>query len=241
MLDHIGYIATRALQVPIRSRNAHERDGRRNRNDGESHVLQPPDPVGQAAQSRHRGFGADGRPHGRSGGFRPRSPGTCPGPGKRVRRRSGQRGPPHGSGVNGRLSSPRTCPDPRRGIILAPSTFVIPAPPASVIPAKAGIHTSWERGRPARNTPKAWVFGHGISGVSRKDTGAPPVCRFAGLRLATGETPASVRTRRFQDAGQPRSRSDFSAWSSARSARTSARSSACSVWRASECSASISW
>ena len=40
--------------------------------------------------------------------------------------------------------------------------------------------------------------GHGISGVSRKETGVPPVCRFAGLWPAAGETPASVRTRRSQ-------------------------------------------
>ena len=90
MLHHVGHIATRTFQVPIRSRNALDRDGRRDRNCSERHVLQPPDPVGRAAKSRHRGFGADSRPPGRSGGCRLRSPGTYTGPEKHVRRRSGQ-------------------------------------------------------------------------------------------------------------------------------------------------------
>ena len=76
MLDHIGHIATRALQVPIWSRSARERNGSRDRNRRGSRMSRQPVNAGHAPMSRRRRLGVCTRTAGWRGVSRSRPSGT---------------------------------------------------------------------------------------------------------------------------------------------------------------------
>ena len=70
----------------------------------------------------------------------------------------------------------------------------------AVIPAQAGIHTSWERGRPARNTPKAWV----VRASRSQETPAAPGIRQSHHPSSPGSGRAGSGQGNAHDAPDPR-------------------------------------